>query len=261
MDHIQFFDSILDFHADCVRIGDVRGDRAGNWSGGQSWKQAIDSTLKGRLEIVPRAEALLDKVNASVELEQPTWNLDVTGAFPSVPDFLAGVPETMYRQQPVSSSRAPVRVFAGVCVSGALDAPELEARGVAILALCQRLCSLRPVELWLYADLGGRGFAQIPVVRVDTTPLDLATATYAMTHPSFLRQVCFNWSDSHGSTGTWAWGSSPRQTGYAERLREALKAQPEDVVLLGGHVDMAMIRQPVEWVNGQIAQYMEAAAA
>lgn len=258
---IKTFDSIGAFCADLdttAREAD-KNKRGTDWSGGQSWQEARKALLEGHMAVVPKADALIEKLaGSSIELEQSQWELSMAGAFPCVPAYLADSPEAMFRQVQVKTDTAPVRIFASVCVSAGIDSETLEARGTTILALCMKLTSIRPVELYVYADMGGRGHALMPCVKLETSPLDLSTATYALSHTSFLRQLCFSWAHPKGWDGSWAWGMQPTSDEGIAKTKAALGVGEHDLLIPGGYSTDPLITQPVEWINEQIARFTNA---
>jgi hypothetical protein len=242
----------------------------GTWTGNESGAQARANVRSGRLEAVKAAQALLDQVDAQgIQTYRPRWQADVAGALPDVPRYLAGSPDCMLRPDRRQSESAPVKLFVSVCVSAGIEARTLSARGNALLALAIKLSQCRPVELWLFADMEGRqkdqkrgtrGHAIIPMIQVPTSPLDMAAASYAMTAPAFLRQLCFGYGTSEGFTGSWAWGAQPSHTAipsaYERRINEALGVGEDDVVIYGGHINHKLIGQPVQWVTEQLKKYV-----
>lgn len=257
---ITHYDSIGEFRRVLDTITrDASDARAREWTGNESWASAKRNLLVGKLESVPKASALLDKLaEHSIELEQTVWEPSVAGAFPLVPAFLSGQPETMLRPVPTATDRSPVRIYASVCCSGGVDAAGLEKRGVAILALCQKLGAVRPIELFVYADMGGPGHAFMPCIKVETSPLDLATATFALTSAGFLRQLCFGWASQYGWSGNWAWGDAPTSANSQRRSREALGLSETDLLIPGGFLTDPLIKRPVEWINEKVAFYTKA---
>lgn len=258
---ITHYDSIGDFRRVLDTLTPRNGDesKATAWTGGESWASAKQNLLVGKMESVPKASALLDQLaEHSIELEQTVWEPSVAGAFPLVPAFLSGQPETMLRPVPTATDRSPVRVYASVCCSAGVDADDLEKRGIAILALCQKLGAVRPIELFIYADMGGSDHAFMPCVKVETSPLDLATATFALTSAGFLRQLCFGWANQYGWGGGWAWGEDPTSASSQRRTREALGLSETDLLVPGGFVTDPLIRKPVEWINEKVAFYTKA---
>lgn len=260
---IERFDSIGAF---CKRLDSMEGPRKTNggsdFTGGESYQQARVNLLKGRLENVANANTIVDKlVGEGVELDQQQWEQSVAGYFPCVPAYLADSPECMFRQVEVQSDRAPVRVFASVCASAGVSSEDLEKRGTAILALCMKLSNIRPVELVVFADLGGgkydgKEWACIPTVKIETSPLDLATATYCLTAPAFLRQLCFHFGDSLGWRSEWAWGRDPRNPTAQEKTKALLGVGENDLFITGGYSEDPLIQRPVEWLNEQMERFV-----
>lgn len=257
---IEFFDSIGDFRRELDKCKPDPNQRsASDWNGNETWEQAKVNLLKGKLEAAREADKLIDKLaGESVELDTPQWQQSVAGYFPCVPAYVAGFPDAMWTQAIVSSDRAPVRIFASVCCSAGVDAGDLEKRGVAILALCQKLQSVRPVELFIYADMGGSGYALMPCIKIETSPLDLATATYTLSSAAFLRQLCFGWAHKYHWSGQWAWGTDPRDKDGQRKTREALRLTDTDLLVPGGYSEDPLIKNPVAWINEQVAKYTTA---
>lgn len=255
---VQRFDSIGAFCAE-VDTRTSANDKAKygrDFTGDESWQDSRTHLLKGKLEVVPRANELVDKLlGEGVELEQTQWQQSVAGYLPCVPAYLADQPETMFMPTQVKSDTAPVRIFASVCCSAGIDAEKMEKRGTTILALCMKLSSVRPVELYVYADMGGHGFATMPVVKIETSPLDLATATYALSSAGFLRNLCFGWAYTHGWNGAWAWDTAPWLDGGKAKTAEALGATADDLVIIGTHLHDPLVDTPVEWLNEQMERF------
>lgn len=255
---IEFFDSIGDFRRVLDKITPDDGD-ASEWTGNESFADAKRNLLTGKLESAQAADKLIDKLTGeSVELDTPQWQQSVAGYFPCVPAYVAGFPDAMWTQAIVSSDRAPVRVFASVCCSSGVDASDLEKRGVAILALCQKLQSVRPVELFIFADMGDSGHALMPCIKIETSPLDLATATYTLSAAGFLRQLCFKWAQQYGWGGRWAWNMDPRDSTAQKKTKQALRLNDNDLYIPGGYSSDPLIKNPVAWINEQVAKYTTA---
>lgn len=267
---VGWYDSVGEFSAALNRTEAKHREqhRPSSFNGNTTLADAQAGMLKGNLSEVPAAEKLLDSLlDAPVEFDVPQWELSVAGQMACVPAYLAGHPESMYRRVEVRSERAPVRIYASVCVSGGLSTDQLRQRGTSILALAMRLAEIRPVELHLFADMGNYGgsTAFMPVIRLDTSPLDLCAASYCLTHPGFLRQACFTWAEwaskqtvGKGWDGAWAWNTDPNSAESLRKTRDLLKAGPDDLVIPGGFAHDPMITQPVKWLNDKIAKYVNA---
>lgn len=258
---IIFYDSVKDFF-DSLPKDAKKARRAENWNGSQTYSQARKMLWQGDRNAVERSEKLLDQMEAAgIELKTEYWENDLAGAIPCIPSYLAGSPESMRRLVETNSETSPVKIFASVCLSGGFSASEIENRGVAILALVRKLSLIRPVELHIYADMYGHatdanGACAIPVVKLDTAPLDLTTVSYVLANPGFLRQLCFAWGDERGFNGNWAWGTMP--IAYDQRLKEVLRGSTQDMVISGMWAENDFKLNPLKWVNQQVAKYTTA---
>lgn len=258
---VKFFDSIGAFATELNHSVDAehKDSRAQAFNGNQTFEDAMSGLRIGRPKTVAKSDKLLQQMQGdTIELDVPSWEHAVAGFIPCVPSYLAGSPESMRRPVQTSSDRSPIRVFASVCLSAGFTAGEIQKRGIALLALCRKLQMARPVELWVFADLhggdaeDGTGNCAIPVVKIETMPLDLATATYAMTDAGFLRQLCFAWGYQHGFDGGWAWHGRPFSDEYLNRLRDVLKINDNDLLIAGTHANDKLASDPVGFINEQV---------
>jgi len=258
---IERFDSVGAFaeHVRAIPPGRYRtSNRPQNWAG-ELLADALEHILTGYQAGTNRARELFDQLtDAMPETARPSWDLSVAGQFPCVPAYLAGVPDCMYRRDSRKTDSAPLRVFASIGVSGGITAADAERRGAAVLALCMKLEAVRPVELYLYSDMGGSGYACTPIVRVQTQPLDLASASYAMANIATLRRICFRFVDYHTNNlwqGGWAWDLDPSHSVARDATRAAVGATADDLVIPAMYVDDPCVTTPVEWINRQLNRY------
>lgn len=256
---VTFYDSLGEFHASLPTGATPSNRQAESWNGNQTYEQARDNLFQGDPKAVERSNKILDQLDADgIELAQSYWDNDRVGFIPCIPSFLAGSPESMRRLQEFQTETAPIKIFASVCLSGGFSAKSLETRGTAILALARKLSAIRAVELWVYADMHGKkidetGNCAIPVIKIDTSPLDLTTASYAMANAGFLRQLCFAWGDARGFTGGWAWGTPPDDA--SKNLRKCLAIGEKDLLIHGAYLTDALMNDPLQWVNDQVRKY------
>lgn len=224
---------------------------------GTSHNQAMSDLLKGNLPAAAKADALMDSLtDESMDTVGLRLDCSVAGFAPNVPAYLSGDPECMYAYDEVQSESAPIRIFASVCVSAGVGQEAIEKRGVTILALCQKLVQFRPVELYVYADIGQSNTAIMPVIKIEASPLDMATATYALSSCGFLRRLCFRWANKNGWDGhSWAWGKSPNDTDALRKTRAALGLTDTDLHIPGTYLTDPLVNEPVKWINEQIAKY------
>ena len=189
----KMFDS-LDALADAAERPSSYRCNDDAWAGG-SLREAIRRTRDGDLGLVVQSDALLEKFESlSLPTLRREWYNEVAGHVANVPAFLAGHPQAMRRRRRVDADQAPVTLFVDVFASCGFSKGEILARGAAVLALARVLAAHRALSLYVaFGCTPRRGAAGVAVaVRIDTSPLDLAHAAYALASPLFLRQVMFH---------------------------------------------------------------------
>lgn len=228
---------------------------------GRGWNDTRSVMQNGDNAAVQRITNILDKVDASFrDREAVQWLPSVAGAYPVVPDFLAGNPECMRYRQPVEDDRSPIRIFVGITVSAGVNIKTAEKRGAAAAALAMRLAEDRPVELWAYCDMRIKGQTKFIQFRVSTTPISAHEISFALGSIEALRRVGFAAhrelvGDEDGGSINWAFGKYNVATDeYLQAVREGLNAAAQDVVLPGGFVTEVeqMADNPVKWVHDKL---------
>jgi hypothetical protein len=151
--------------------------------------------------------------------------------------------------------QSPLTVYLDVCVSSGISPTELTERGIAILALVLILSERRPVDLYVYSTAANHD-AHIPLVRIETRPLDISAATYALASAGFLRNLCMGFGDTFDYRGGWAWGLDPTRREHQEKVRAAFGASEQDLIIYGGFSEDPHIRNPVKWLHEQLKLHM-----
>lgn len=200
-DYWRLFDSpaeLADFaDAHCADTSDYK--QSGSWVGGDSGPIASRKTRLGDLSRVAASDALMTRFERfAFETERKVWRDDMAGGFPNVPAYLAGHPLAMRRRVNDASAAAPLAIIVDLTTSAGIDAQTIARRGAAILAVTRLLTMRRPVELWAGCMTGsGKRNQNLAAVfcKLDTTPLNLATAAYIMTSAAFPRALCYGIAD------------------------------------------------------------------
>lgn len=249
---------------------DHDGINAMAWTG-ETFDSAVENARRGRTDLVPEAEKILEDVMAHIDAPKSTWVASRVGAYACVPDALIGHPDAMRRRVTMSDDHAPVRIFIDLVSSGAIGVRDLRRRGVACLALAMALAAERPVEVFGVIPMGvpptredrARGKheygATINVVRIGSAPLDLAVACNGLTSAGFIRNIGYGWLARDGADGRWAWECAPsadaKRGEYLKRLRAALGATDDDVIVAPPHINDPSFRDPVAFVQRSIAEH------
>jgi hypothetical protein len=229
------------------------------WYGDATFDEACKLAIHGDVKLVAKSDALLDKFERyAFETSGKGWRNDVVGALPDVPAYIAGHPLNMRRRTRLDSAAAPIAIIVDTTISAAINAKTIMRRGAAILALVRILAGRRPVELWAVSQIDARdgGCATIGA-RIDTTPLDLGTAAFALTHPAFPRRLCYSMARKYGFSGSWPYhkGGESRDC-MVDMLRPAMPHVTECLFMPGMHVLDEAANEPELWLEQKLAELM-----
>jgi hypothetical protein len=238
-------------------------DDNASWMGGESRAAYFRMVRTGDSSKVAAAERLLEKIEVQLDRQGIVWQNDMVGAYPDVAAFLANDPECMRRRHITEDDRSPLRVWVDVSSSGCISAKDLLPRGIAALALVMQLIrSGRAVELWTFTSVHGRIAGQSAVcVKMNTTPIDVASVAYCLTSQGFARGLCYGAARQfNGFCGSWgrnyvSYGSLAKRVEGARKTLRGLLA-PQDIVLPAPFGDDKsdkgdaglIFRDPVQWV-------------
>jgi hypothetical protein len=253
--------------------------RGGEWEGGYTNQKAIDAVLDGNAcpqNALDRAKALVSKVNASFTgRTAPVWKPSVCGAYPMVPDALAGFPTPMRQQMHEEKPTAPLNVYIEAAVSCGVEVDELYSRAAGITAFILRLSQTRPVKLHLFAAWNmytknnDEVFWSAPLA---SNPVGLYQVMNTMGAVCFNRPVNFNISsnihkalslagkrkgyrpiDNDEGFG-WAGGSDRNRDTL---IRAEFGLTKHDIIMQRGYLTDAYEfgSDPVAWVNKQVDLY------
>jgi len=186
------------------------------WAGG-SLTEALDLAAHGWDEPLPDVEAITNTFAPTLVF---TPTMDVSGCEVDIDLYLQGEPECM-RDFPLSEREvASVSVLLPICYGGIVSEEAVRKRGIAVAAALEELRSQGvAVTVYVYLQIAGRGHSNkynppsgsplsITLVRVADTRLayDLARITYAVGHPTVLRQLFFGYEDGWCREDRRTWG-------------------------------------------------------
>ena len=246
-----------------MRTHDVDNGHRDAWYGHHTGASALRALEFGDTKYLPQAEALLEKMRESGLLSDTVkiWDAGVVGAYPHVPNFLAGQPDTMFARvdTDMPSDVSPISLYVCNNASAGVPASQLVDRGVAIMGLALALKQSRPVDLYVYSinDVKSRGEAHGTCVRIETNPMDLDRATFMVCDPGFFRMIQFA-SSNHvaGRNNTrsslpQAWGGLPDADPVAlASVRAMLGCASHDVVIPGCYLtDVRFRTDPIGWIK------------
>jgi len=246
------------FHASGAKISDRQ-----SWTG-ETRAQVENSLANGNTDSVAKAEAILATIDANVNTRGLTrrWANDVVGAFPNVPAYLAGQPESMRRmdRQQRRSRRSAVRVYYSPVSSQSISHEQNFRRGVVVLAAVMALQRVRPVEVYYFTVLGLGDH----VIKLRTDPMVLSESAYVLTSGGVCRSTSYPYahavSEWRGDWGRWS-GQYEREMSREakiEHMKTVLGLGEDDILLPAVHMrDQDILDNPVAWINGLLDKYRD----
>lgn len=204
-----------------------------SWTGYRTHEQVGEMLLTGDVTMAARCERGLNKLD---NLNLPLLSIAESRRSPfggrvNMGEWMAGSPTPMRRRVRHESEIAPIKVFVGITCSVSIKAPEIERRGVAVLALLRKIQQVRPVELLVFCETQGEtDGACFTVAQVDSKPLELATAAVALCHVGVARHLFYGWSLVHdGFNGMWPDGYQSKA--YYAKRKAQMGIEETDLVL------------------------------
>lgn len=198
------YENLTEFLAACdaprewPRVQTSRDKSNGTWAGTPDYDTAAalmrDGYKKGR-DMLSRDLAQAGKITGLAHRSQI---LDVAGAYPIVPIWIAGDAACMVNIGEEERATKPVvRFSVSVSVSGGISPEVMSRRGAAILSWIDALedtgtrCE---ISVQFATSLGG-GYGFSLMLKNADEHLDLDKVAYPLIHPSMLRRHVFAWSE------------------------------------------------------------------
>lgn len=254
------YNSITELGNDARRgLYSLRSFNNPQWVGGLNKEEAIKAAIECRANSsdMAYAQSIIDKIDSSVhDRERMEWAPNVMGAYPMVPDYLMGIPESMRMREPREFELAPIKIVMEVAVSGGLSHSEILRRGCAVAALAMRLSEERAVELHCCYGGNTKGDNYVWMAKLDCSPISLNQCVSIFASASFARMVAFNAMSAYSRNAEtrieWALGRPGRDRDIA--MRKLMGLEPQDLFLQGGYLPDASVMQndPVQWVHNQL---------
>jgi hypothetical protein len=265
------FTGAAELHDYCLKLWSAdQLDRERDWLGG-SRRAALDKSIHGDRTNLAAAQAMMAEFDNVVSREAVEEVAEVFGCYPCIPEVLNGEPECMRMPVAMRSEGAPLRIVIDLTTSGGIGHEDIATRGVAALALVWQLSAVRPVELEVCAALGGgerrsgTGNDRVCVasVRINTAPLDLATACYMITSPGFHRGLLYDVLEVFNCGGGWPnldgcpYGQMSHPDSIA-RMTAVVAADSGDEVLFLPALSMyesEAVKNPRAWIKRMYDRY------
>lgn len=217
---------------------------------GLTYTDVLRLGLEGDDSLVAEAEKLLEQLMvASETIKVMQWNPSVYGAYPVVPEFLAGSPTPMRHRQSVETENLPIGIWVDLTSSGRIGLDTLRRRGIVLLALVLKLQAIRPIELYVcIGSSSNRGGVRITL---NTRPLDLASSCFILCNGTFARLPMY--ALVREMSQSLITSLLIRESDF----RAAFDVPEGDLVVGTAHLDYSSEIQsdPVAWINKQLAKF------
>ena len=260
-DHFVICDSLSEFagYAEQRRAtGKISAFGAKCWTNNRDFSDACRLARTGDLAAVEPSAALLDKFEQfTFPTSRHTWRDDMAGSVANVPAFIAGTPCAMRRRVKQQNEGAPIAIVADLTSSSAISNEQIQKRGAAILALVRAVSNRRPLELWVCTMLDAKGLRDCITIaaRIETAPLDLASAAHALTCVSMSRGLMYSCSRELGYIGDWPYGKAARHRPHmAAILSPAFSHVTETLCLPAIHENDQSVTAPEKWLGNRLAE-------
>lgn len=227
---------------------------------GDTWDGATSKARDGDLSAVADAEAIMDAIDHQIDIAglRPQWGDSVVGAYPNVPAYLAGAPESMRARVMERSPLGPIRIFYSPVCSAIIGHADAHKRGLAVLSLVMALQRIRPVQVIIFTAYGIHDHT----IAIRTEPMVLAEAAHCLTATSFYRALSYQLAKYYGWDGGWAqWylDCENSEEAIEKAIRRQVGANEDDLVvppmaiMHGAHEEM--INTPAAWINRIMDKY------
>lgn len=262
---IERFSSVKEAIDVCMPNAD--DSASDNWYGG-ILEDITSKLLRGDTNLVNQCEMMMGKVK-DIELPGTYGSVrhrDVFGSGLSFGDYASGSPTPFRRSRRVINDVSPLKIVVGITTSSSIDAAQQQQRGMAVLALVQKIQAVRPIELFALGEYGtsAKDGTLYQMVEINTKPLDLATAITALSHVGLPRKffqgrglgnVELRQKIRYG--GGWAYGYKSNSKGYDLLRRKCLGLSENDLVIDSLCAQDKFLYDPLGWVNNQLEQVKE----
>lgn len=222
--------------------------------------KGIEKLRDGAIDLVPKAKAMMDKLQVSLPSTQRTWHTTPVGAFPNVGAYLAGEPENMFSLNTEKSDNAPIRIWVNVLPSGGVSGDALMTRGAVLVALVNLLKERRSqVSITAYADQPARNDAGVVVCwDLPTSPINLAQLCTSLGYPEVVQRLAFYACNvvNPKCTGGWLRGHCPGYSYDEAKVRQDLNAAPDDVIIPAAYLNDTLHNKPLDFLHRELTRIL-----
>lgn len=169
------------------------------WTKTRTFEDAIKLASDGWKEGAGLVKKIVDdKIHAIGKSYTFVPKYDTSGDSVDMSRFMAGEPENMIEWEfTETAGHKVVDIYCGVCASAAYSAESLINYGAARLSVVDYLESIgvrvNLYAYWAFGDMLDSHVKKIVIIKIKNADesLNMATTSFALAHPSFLRRILF----------------------------------------------------------------------
>lgn len=247
-----------------------------DWDLGAGWKRSVEM---GRLgwadpadDVRSKAAEVRHEAQAIVDAYKVEPLFGFTGSMVDMSRLMAGDPEHMidWPMLPDPSAGKVVRILIGAAASCAIEAEDMMARGVAVVALAECILATgRNVEIWVEGTHLGEGKKRVSwltKIKGADHSIEVENLLAWIAHPMAFRRLGFGLIERMGEHGE-SWLRSGYAFGYGSAATTNYAARVESMVeAIGDKVDVDIpppghslhnrpeVVDPIKWIESTLAK-------
>lgn len=226
---------------------------------GDNRREAVEGAqllVNGDNTYVARARQLLDNFQERIESIHYKWEHQISGAFPDVPAYCAGQPDSMWYREQTTSDQTPLRVWVNISSSWDVTEDQLRSRGVALAAFAIALSEKRPVYITPWIQRGElTTYGSVISWDLHTSPLVLSELLPCLSDVDITRHLSLPACSKLNPMLTNHSAPWHPDDGNEQKMRKHLGCADADIYLPGIKSYDPMLNDPIAWLKTNIAKH------
>lgn len=253
---VHRFESLGEYAGACRKANVGKRCRGGGeaWDAGVTPSEAIELAETGDPRLVSAQSEAVNRVAAGLAATPTMTSVRaMSGARVDVGAYLGGSPRCMVRRVRAPRPVRHVAVYVNGACGADISARNMLVRGATVVGLLEALQTQQiGVDLFLVVGTHGRSDGScFQVIRIDSQPLDLSVASFAIAHPAFTRNVAYYLAETLDQFNGHDW---PAIRSDAD-TRKALGLEAGDIYIQApANRDANIISDPATFVQNHISQ-------
>lgn len=172
-----------------------------SFTGTASYEDAEQKMMQGDSELQKKIEAdgvAQTRIRVQKQVRRRQTYSSVVGAFPNVPAYISGAPNSMIAQRMIKTKKKVLTIGYSMTAHGGVDKDRIIKASVKIISAILYI-EATGVRVNLYslfcARKGNNTIGLSLKIKDASRKIDTLRMSYPMAHSSFLRRQCFRWEE------------------------------------------------------------------